>query len=214
MRLAPARAIFWDNDGVLVETEHLYFRATQHVLASAGVSLSAEQYVQLFLVQGRGAWHLARAQGASADDVERLKAERNALYARWLGEAPRPVEGVHDVLTALQGKYVMAVVTSCRRDHFEQIHRSSGLLPYFDFVLTAGDYARSKPEPDPYLAAIERSGIEPEACVAVEDSERGLIAATRAGIRCLVVPSGLTVGGTFSGAHRVLASVRDIPSAL
>lgn len=47
-------AISWDNDGVLVETEHLYFEATQHVLSSIGIPLTQEQYIELFLVEGKG----------------------------------------------------------------------------------------------------------------------------------------------------------------
>src|SRR5687768_16359321 len=68
-------AIFWDNDGVLVDTEHLYFEATRRVLASVDIPLTEEDYRELFLVQGRGAWHLAEAR-----DVQALKQQRNALY--------------------------------------------------------------------------------------------------------------------------------------
>ena len=208
------KAILWDNDGVLVETEHVYFEATQHVLSSAGIPLTQEQYIELFLVQGRGAWHLAEEQGVSPADIDRLRDERNALYASRLLEAPRVVEGIASVLDGLHGKYIMGIVTSSRKDHFDLIHQSTGLLKYFDFVLTASDYARTKPEPDPYLRAIEKSGVDPEACVAVEDSERGLESATRAGIRCIVVPTSLTRGGRFAGAHHVLGSVSEIPAVL
>jgi HAD superfamily hydrolase (TIGR01509 family) len=208
------KAIFWDNDGVLVETEHLYLQATQHVLRSVGVELTAEQYIELFLVQGRGAWHLAAAAGVSRTDIDGLRERRNALYAQLLGEAPRLMPGVPEVLAELHGAYRMGVVTSSRRDHFDLIHQSTGLLKYFDFVLTEGDYARSKPNPDPYLLAVERSGVAPEACVAVEDSERGLEAAIRAGIRCIVLPSTLTRGRRFPGAYRILESVSEVPAAL
>src|SRR4051812_621954 len=57
------KAIFWDNDGVLVDTERLYFRATQETLDAAGVLLDHEQYVEFFLRQGRGAWHLLEERG-------------------------------------------------------------------------------------------------------------------------------------------------------
>ena len=78
------KAILWDNDGVLVETEHLYFQATQHVLGSVGIQLTEEQYIELFLVQGRGAWHLAEEHGIAPSDIDRLREERDALYGRWL----------------------------------------------------------------------------------------------------------------------------------
>lgn len=96
------------------------------------------------------------------------------------------------------------------------IHERTGLLKYFDFVLAAGDYARTKPDPAPYLRAIERSGVDHDACIAVEDSERGHESALRAGIRCVVVavPSALTRIRRFAGAHRIVATVGDIPALL
>src|SRR3989442_6164216 len=203
-------AILWDNDGVLVETEHLYFEATQHVLSSVGIPLTQEQYVELFLVEGRGAWHLAVEQGVAPSEIDRLRDERNALYGRWLLRGPRLVAGIASVLDALHDKFIMGVVTSSRKDHFDLIHQSTGLLKYFDFVLTASDYAHTKPHPDPNLRAAERSGVGREACVAVEDSERGLESATRAGIRCIVVPTSLTRGGRFVRADHVLGSVSEI----
>jgi HAD superfamily hydrolase (TIGR01509 family) len=208
------KAILWDNDGVLVDTEHLYFEATRDVLKSAGILLTEEQYIELFLVQNKGAWHLAEDQGVPANEVLKLREERNALYAQRLSQASRLVDGITSVLDALHGKYIMGIVTSSRRDHFDLIHQSTGLLKYFDFVLASGDYARSKPDPDPYLKAIERSGVGRDECVAIEDSERGLESATRAGIRCLVVPSRLTRGCRFAGAHRILGSASEIPAVL
>jgi HAD superfamily hydrolase (TIGR01509 family) len=208
------KAILWDNDGVLVETEHLYFEATRHVMASAGIALTQEQYVEFFLVQGRGAWHLAEERGIDADDIERLRDERNALYSDLLASGPRLTADVEHVLDALRGRYVMGVVTSSRKDHFDVIHRSTGLLKYFDFVLAAGDYGQSKPDPEPYVRAVERSGVGREACVAIEDSERGLASAKGAGISCFVIPSALTRGREFAGADRILGSVVEILSVL
>ena len=207
-------AIFWDNDGVLVDTEQLYFQTTQGVLASAGVQLTQDEYVELFLVQGRGAWHLAEARGVAPQEIDRLRERRNAIYADCLERAPLVAAGIAAVLEQLRGKYVMGIVTTCSRDHFDVIHRRSGLLTYFDFVLTADDYTRKKPHPEPYLCAVARSGVDRDACVAIEDSERGLASATAAGLRCLVVPTPLTRGRAFAGAHRVLEHVSDIPAAL
>jgi len=208
------KAILWDNDGVLVDTEHLYFEANRQILSSVGIALTEKQYLELFLMQNRGAWHLAEERGVSAGDIDRLRGERDALYARLLVQAPRIIAGIASVLDGLHGKYVMGVVTSSRRDHFDLIHRSTDLLKYFDFVLTAGDYARTKPDPDPYLRAIEKSAVDAGACVAVEDSERGLESATRAGIRCIVVPTLLTRGCRFVGASHVLESAGEIPAVL
>jgi HAD superfamily hydrolase (TIGR01509 family) len=208
------KAIFWDNDGVLVNTEHLYFLATKQILATVGVDLTEEQYGELFLTQSKGAWHLAAEKGIAAPEVERMRQRRNALYGEMLAAETLLIDGVEEVLSALHGKQMMAVVTSSRRDHFQLIHERTGLLKYFDFVVAEGDYVRSKPDPEPYLKAIERSGVAPGESVAIEDSVRGLTAARAAGLECLIVPSALTRGADFPGARKVLASVRDVLAEL
>ena len=208
------KAIFWDNDGVLVDTERLYFQANQEVFASAGLALTERDYLQLFLRQDKGAWHLLEAQGVQPDEIQRLRDERNQRYSQLLSLEARVIDGVTDVLESLHGKYLMGIVTSSRRDHFDVIHGRTDLLKYFDFVLTSGDFKRSKPNPDPYLMAIERSGLQPDECIAIEDSERGLEAATLAGLRCIVVPTPLTRDCEFANASRVVQDVGDIPLLL
>jgi len=77
-------------------------------------------------------------------------------------------------------------------------------------VLTREDYGKSKPNPDPFLTAIIRNGLQPEHCIIVEDSERGFAAAKAAGIRCIMIPNSLTKGGDFSGAYRVLNNAGEV----
>ena len=208
------KAIFWDNDGVLVDTERLYFQATQQVLATIGITLTKAQFIDLFLVQGTGAWHLTAEKGFSLAEIEQLRSERNTLYATFLARDITVNDGVRDVLDALAGGYFMGIVTSSRREHFELIHQQTGLLPYFQFVLASGDYPRSKPHPDPYLAAVERSGYPKTACLVIEDSERGLAAAKEAGLRCIVVPNAFTRKSNFTGADMVLDRLTDLLSVL
>ena len=204
------KAILWDNDGVLVDTEHLYFRATQEVLETIGFELTQEHFLELFLIEARGAWHLVRERGYSEEEIEALRQRRNQLYAQYLRTETRLMEGVEDVLAELHGKYTMGIVTSSLREHFDIIHASSGLLKYFDFVVASGDYTMYKPHPEPYLVALDRAGCRAEEAIAIEDSLRGLLAATGAGIRCYVVPQRLTSGSDFAAAYKVLTNIRDL----
>lgn len=208
------KAIFWDNDGVLVNTEELYFQATERVLGEVGIALTSRDYMQFFLVESRGAWHLAAERGVSAAEIARLRERRNAVYGELLGNGSLVIDGVVPLLDALRGNYTMGVVTSSRRDHFDIIHRTTGLLGYFDFVLTSDDCTHTKPHPELYENAVARSGFSADECVAIEDSARGLAAAAGAGVRCVVIPTSLTRGSDFSGAHRVLAGIAEVPSVL
>jgi HAD superfamily hydrolase (TIGR01509 family) len=207
------KAIFWDNDGVLVDTEHLYFEANRDTLADIGVALDAETFVELSLRQGRSVFELVRDR-LDAVEVERLRQVRNARYADRLRAGVAPLDGIAATLEVLSGRVAQAVVTSSNHDHFELIHAATGLLRYFDFAVTNRDYARSKPHPDPYAAALARAGVAADEAIAIEDSERGLASANAAGLRCVVVPRGLTRGGDFRTAYRVLASGNEIAAAL
>ncbi len=211
---ARARALFWDNDGVLVDTEHLFFRATSEIFEGSGIEITRELYVDYAMRHGRSLFELVAARGAGEEEIRRIRLRRDDRYTQLLREGVKVMPGVRETLASLQGQLPMAVVTASGREHFELIHAGLGLLSYFEFVLADGDYARHKPEPDPYLAAARRLGLDPSDCIAVEDSERGLRAAVAAGMRCLVVPSGFSAGGDFSAADRVLDSASDIPNAL
>jgi HAD superfamily hydrolase (TIGR01509 family) len=207
------KAIFFDNDGVLVDTEHLYYEATRAVLAEIGAAVSEAQFIDLSLRQGRSVFDLI-SDRCDAPAIEELRRRRNARYAALLAAGVPPLDGIADVLAALQARARLAVVTSSNPEHFDAIHAGTGLLRFFEFAITNRDYARSKPHPDPYLTALERAGCGAGEAIAIEDSERGLAAARAAGMRCIVVPRGLTRGGVFAGAHRVLADTREIVSAL
>ncbi len=200
-------AILFDNDGVLVDTEHLYFRANQETLASVGIDLDAAAYVELFLREGRGAWHLARERGLATGDIDALRAARDRRYFELVDTANIVIPGVADVVPALARRYRLAIVTSSEPAPFARTHARTGLLAHFELVLAQGDYARAKPEPDPYLRAVERLGLDPDRCLVIEDSERGLRAAKAAGLRCWVIPSRLTAGGRFDAADAVLGDL-------
>ncbi len=208
------KAIFWDNDGVLVDTEHLYFEATRRVLATVGVDLTGALFHDLFLVQNRGAWHLAEAAGVAPEALARLRDERDRLYCALVERDDLVIPGVRAALAQLAPRFRMAIVTSSHREPFEAVHRRTGLLRFFELVLTREHYQRSKPDPEPYLTALARTGLAPEECLVIEDSERGLRAAKAAGLACWVIPTALTGAGDFRAADRVLDSAGEVAARL
>ena len=204
------KAVLWDNDGVLVDTEKLYFTATRDVLSEIGVDLTTELFIQISLKQGRSTFDLASEKGVKPEVIDRLRTHRNRRYSELLRNGVRVLDGVEGSLRQLRGKVLMGVVTSSLKAHFEIIHSGTGLLPLFDFVLTREDYQKSKPDPEPFLTAVTRNGLRTEECIIVEDSARGLAAAKAAGIRCIVVPNRLTQNSNFSGAYRVVKSAQEV----
>jgi HAD superfamily hydrolase (TIGR01509 family) len=208
------RTILWDNDGVLVKSEDLYFEATREIMREVKVELTLDTYRRHFLRESGGAWHLVLERGYDKPFVEELRTARNKLYGRLLQTRDIAMDGAGEVLRQLSGRFRMGIVTSSKKEHFEIIHRRTGFLPYFDFVVGEGDYRRSKPDPEPYRVALKRCGRRTEECLAIEDSERGLMAAKGAGLACWVIPTALTADSDFSMADRVVAAIREIPLLL
>jgi HAD superfamily hydrolase (TIGR01509 family) len=166
------------------------------------------------MAQGRSCWDLARSKGICEERVAQHRARRDSAYQEFLLTKPIEIEGVRQVLSELRVTHRMAIVTSARRADFDLIHEASGLLEFFEFALTIEDYARSKPHPDAYLAALELFGARQEEALALEDSARGLEAARRAGLDCLVIRSPFTASQDFGAAWRVVDSIRAVPALL
>ena len=205
--------ILWDHDGVLVDTEPWYYEATRRSIGSLGVSLELGEYLADMAI-GRSAWERARAIGASAASIGAGKAQRNRLYQHFLSVEDLEIPGVDRVLQELANSYAMAIVTTAKKTDFELIHRERKILSHMQFVLASGDYARPKPAPDPYLAALRRFDAIPEVAIVIEDSERGLNAALAAGIDCIVVANAFVRAQDFSAATHHIASLDELPALL
>ena len=202
------RAILWDNDGVLVDTEGLYFQAGHEVLATQGVELTHRDFAEQSLKKGLSVFDFLPDQNAEL--IEQLRLKRNARYSALLAEGVPVIDGVVETLETFYGRVQMGIVTGSLRNHFDIVHAQTNLLPFFDFVLAREDYREAKPHPDAYLTAMRLHGLQPDDCVVVEDSERGCVAAAAAGLRVLAVPNELSKYGDFSSAYKILNSVRDV----
>ena len=203
-------AILFDNDGVLVDTEGLYYEANREIFSERGLSLDHATFAAYSLGLGKSMLDLLGE--LAPGELESLRVRRNAIYADKIRRDVRIFDGVEGCLGELHGLQPMAIVTSARADDFEIIHEQTGLLRFFEFAIKGGDYKQHKPHPEPYLLAAERLGVQPERCLVVEDTERGLAAATAAGMRCIVVPNRLAVDAEFASAHRIVATIKELPA--
>ncbi|PHV14640.1 HAD family hydrolase [Janthinobacterium sp. BJB303] len=209
------QGVLWDNDGVLVDTEQLFYEANRDLLLPYGIELTPKQFFDWFLDNNYGAWHVLLGQGHSIELVERLRAERKQLFAARLRQARQlAMPGIAPVLAALRPHVAMGVVTSAYEQHFRISHAATGLLNHFDFVLTREMYGASKPAPDGYQLGLQRLGLAAGDCVAVEDSPRGLRAANAAGLECIIVRNHMNRDHAFDGAFCVVDSNAELGEVL
>lgn len=205
--------LLFDNDGVLVDTEYWYFIANQRALAELDIALTQPQYLKI-MAAGENCWQLCANTGVSQTTIEQQRQQRNLYYQQYLQTKDIAIDGVRELLKSLSQHYHMAIVTTSRRQDFELIHGNRGIVQYMDFVLTREDYINSKPQPDPYLAALSQYGCNADAALVIEDSQRGLGAAVAAGIECAVVFNEFTQSHDLSQANYHLSSLDELPALL
>lgn len=209
---APARAIdavIFDLDGVLADTEILWFEAIRDLLAPA--EFTWEHNLQLigstteFTTDWlRRTFHrpesheeLARKIGAAVNEyVERITLD--------------PMPGAPELIETLRGNGIpIAVASQSSPRWVERTLRQIGLFEAFRFFVTSSEVPRGKPAPDIYLHASARIGAEPERCLAIEDSAHGIEAAHAAGYSVVQIRHGVAPSPPQERAHAILESLRD-----
>jgi HAD superfamily hydrolase (TIGR01509 family) len=204
------KAILFDNDGVLADSESIFFRTTREAFAAEGVALDADTWGRLYLTEGKRSAEVAAALGLTPARADQVLRRRNRAFRRRLASGVRLRPHVRRTLKSLHRRLRLALVTGAPRRQLELIHRSTGLLPYFECIVTSDECEREKPHPEAYLQALQRLELPPDECLAVEDSPRGVAAAAAAGLRCVVIPTPLTRLAACGAAWMRLQNVGEL----
>lgn len=206
--------ILFDNDGVLVHTEPFYYKANLIALEEFfDVSLTFEEYMKI-MANGTTVWQKALEKGFSLDEIETARTKRNKYYQNFLRTENILIDGVKEVLHELSKDYKMAIITTSRRVDFEIIHKNLGLTDFMEFILCEEDYNFAKPHPEPYLKGLELFNAKKEEAIVVEDSQRGLTSAFKAGIECAIVKNEFTITQDFSNASYFIDSLKELKPIL
>jgi HAD superfamily hydrolase (TIGR01509 family) len=203
------RAVFFDSDGVLVDTERMFYEATRDAFAAAGVELHPDVWARLYLAEGNKSPRIAALLGVPADFINETIRIRDDRFQDKLEEGPAALPDVLEALKRLKPRLRLFLVTGAARRHVDLAHRVSGCLPYFEDVVTQDDFDRPKPHPDAYLTALQRADLEAADCLAIEDSPRGAKSAVAAGLRCLVVPTPLTAVDLCPPEAEIIPTLAD-----
>jgi HAD superfamily hydrolase (TIGR01509 family) len=186
-------AVLFDMDGLLVDTEPLWFETETEVMARLGASWSVEDQERLLggSMEHTVGYLLAKAKRpATPREVARWMMDGMLDRAAAGRVVVRP--GARELLAEVAAAAIPhALVTSSEREFADAVIQGAGFR--FPVTVTADDAAATKPAPDPYLLAAKLLGASPEQCVAIEDSPNGVTSATAAGCRVIGVPSLLPI---------------------
>lgn len=212
---AGLRAVLWDMDGTLVDSEKLWDISMQALYARLGGVMSPEAREASVGGSARSVIAMIYADLGLDPDPHQMAASADWLhdYTGKLFERGLPwCDGARELLDALIAAGVpMALVTNTRRDLTERALNSIG-RHYFSASVCGDEVTHPKPAPDPYLRAAQLLGFAPGECLAVEDSVTGADAAEGAGCPVLVVPNEVTVPGSARRKHQNSLSELDVDS--
>jgi len=182
----PFKAYLFDCDGTIVDSMPLHYVAWKKVLSEWGCEFDEELFYSwggMPVAEIIAALNVRSGLAMPVDEVMRRK---EAMYYEILPQ----LKAVPEVLEHIQishGKIPFAVVSGSTRDSVTRSLKTLGILDRFDTLVCAGDYTKSKPDPEPFLIAAERLGVKPEDCLVFEDTEMGIQAATAAGMASVKV---------------------------
>ena len=201
--------VIFDLDGLLADTEPLHCRAYQAALRAKGATLKEADYVEHWVRSGKGIAEWVSQQGLNLDPDE-LRAQKSKRYLELLASSLRPMEGAVELLETLFGKKTLALASSSYRDAVDGVLQGLNLAHYFKVIVSGLDVTRVKPAPDIFLAAADQAGAVASQCVVLEDAEKGVVAASQAGMLCIAVPNAHTRHHDFSKASRVCSSLKEV----
>ncbi|MEV7773212.1 HAD family phosphatase [Kitasatospora sp. NPDC086791] len=185
-------AVLFDMDGTLVDTEQLWWQSAAEIAEELSHPLTDQDAPEVLgqAVEHTAA-HLHRVSGTSLSEAE-LAARLGESFAGKVAADTVPRPGALALLAALRDARVPTALVSASPRRVVDLVLSVIGRDWFAVTMAAEDTERTKPAPDPYLAAAERLGLDPAACVAVEDTPTGVASATAAGCAVLAVPSTAT----------------------
>jgi HAD superfamily hydrolase (TIGR01509 family) len=208
--LGEIRAVCFDLDGLMFNTEHVFYDSGKELLQRRGREMTMD--VMQVLI-GRRPLESFRAlvEYLQLDESpEELLAESRVIFHEMLEHRLAPMPGLFELLELIEQRGIpKGVATSSPRNYLNNVLGTFALLPRFSPTLTAEDVTHGKPHPEIYLKAAEQFGVSPAEMLVLEDSPAGTAAGVAAGAHVVSVPHEFTQGQSFAGARHIASGLSD-----
>ena len=173
--------ILFDSDGVVADTDSIYFEINSELVQRYGIEHTREDYIKYSFLSDLGSAGFLKQN--HVEDITGFKNERNQRFIQRVKNGQSVAASTVSEIAELSKKYKIGIVTNASQEVFTAVYEKSGLLESLDLIITREKYANSKPAPDCYLNAIQESNVSSNQIIAIEDSPRGVAAAQSAGLK-------------------------------
>lgn len=207
-------AVIFDMDGVLLDSESLYYNIEVELMKGFGADISGEVTGEFLGMRFEEYFTIIKNRHGLTVSVEEMMEKHALLAGKYYREIFPPMPYVQEMLQSLHKKYPLAVVTSTHSVHAHAALGRLELLPFFKTLVCAEDVTQGKPHPEPYLKASQKLGIQPENIVVVEDAINGFKAAKKAGMQVIGYKSTHNTGQDFGGADMVITTLKEVVTFL
>jgi HAD superfamily hydrolase (TIGR01509 family) len=212
------KAVIFDLDGVLIDSEPLHAMADNQLLINSGIHVPDNYFDRFVGVTNREMWGKIKNDYSIILSIEELMELQMPLKLKLLEEMDfKPIQGIIELLEDLKERNIpMAIASSSPRQFIEKVLEKIGVMQYFTILVSGEEVERGKPEPDIFLKAAELLNVEPVACIVIEDSASGTIAAKRAGMKCIGYRNVNSGNQDLSNADLIIYEIKkeDITSML
>jgi beta-phosphoglucomutase family hydrolase len=187
--MAAARAVLWDMDGTLIDSEEFHWISWRNALANEGIAITREQFLSSFGQRNDSIIPQWLGAATTPERIQRIANAKEELYrdlVRKKGISPLP--GVANWVQRLHEQgWLQAIASAAPRPNIEVVLEALGAAKCFQAIVSAEDVHRGKPDPEVYLTAASRVGASPDRCIVVEDAVAGVEGARSAGMRSIGV---------------------------
>jgi len=183
----PIKAVIFDMDGVLINSEPYYYEYLNQRFDKLGLSVTSEEYNGFVGLPSNKVWsYLETTRGITLGIEDLMKNEEEQINHIFSQAHLEPIEGVRDLMLKLNSLQIpMSVASSSYKSTIELIIKKLGLQKFFEFLVSGTEVKKGKPHPDIFLKSAKLHNVLPQECLVIEDSTNGLTGARKAGMFCV-----------------------------
>jgi beta-phosphoglucomutase family hydrolase len=209
------RAVIFDMDGLMVDTEYLHHTSFKKVLEQYGVNPvpNIHGVIHVSGVSAEANWELFKEKYNFNADTAELTRSKHKIHLKLLKNNVVPMPGLFELLKDIKEHgYRISIASSSALEQINLIVNRLGITNFFDAITSGEEVTSGKPAPDIFLKAAAKLGIEPTQCVVLEDAMNGMKAAKAANMHAVVVPNKFTKHENFDTADLIVASLKELDS--